>query len=216
MRSVSSYLSLMDAAPERIREAFVRRRFRPGEYVLEPSMENRSLYFLLEGKAEVALEDPEGRTLTLYQYGPDSMFGELEIFCGSATKGIRALTACELVKLDRELVYEWMGADFDFTLRLCSDMAGKLLDLTRTTQRLNMLPLNVRVLDRLYTEHLTGGLVGLSKQALADRVGAPLRSVNRVLRAWLEQGLVEYRAGQFRIPDPERVSVLLRRTLTED
>ncbi len=211
-----SYASLMDAAPEKVREAFARRAFRPGEYVLEPSVENRSLYFLLEGRAEVALEDPEGRTLTLYQYGPDSMFGELELFCGSATKGIRAKTACELVELDRELVYEWMRMDFDLTMRLCADMAGKLLDMTRTTQRLNMLPLDLRVLDRLYTEHLAGGLDSLGKQALSDRVGAPLRSVNRVLRGWLDQGLVEYRAGRFHIPDPEALSGLLSGYWAED
>lgn len=201
-----SYAALMAAAPEAVRRGFRRRRFRAGEQVLEPWTENESIHILLSGTAEVGLEDAEGRALTLYQYGPDSLFGELELFCGNATKGIRAKTDCEIASLGHDLARSWLQTDVAFTYRLCEDLAAKLLDLTETTQRLNMLPLRLRVLDRLYLEYRAGGLDALSKQALADRVGAPLRSVNRALREWMDRGLVAYHDKRFSLPDPAALS----------
>lgn len=210
-----TYASLMERAPEQVRRGFHRRQFRAGEQILEASSESDSIYILLEGTAEVVLEDPEGRALTLYRYGPDSLFGELELFCGNATKGIRAKTDGLLVRLRHELALEWMLLDFAFTFRLCGDLAVKLLDSTETTQRLNMLPLRIRVLDRLYLEYRAGGLDTLTKQDLSDRVGAPMRSVNRVLREWIDLGWVAYRDRHFCIPDPGALEQALERARTD-
>jgi len=158
------------------------------------------LYILTAGKAEVYRENYSGALISIFSYDSYSVFGELELFNEQiATFGISAKTDCEAILVHKNMVFEWMKNDFDFTRYILEQLSLKLVTSTSRTMKLSFLSIKDRILYSIYTHDKIGDLGNLTKQKLSQEVCAPLRSLNRSIKECIEEDFIVYQDKSFHI-----------------
>ena len=74
---------------------------------------------------------------------------------------------------------------------------------SESMSRIALLPIRERVLGCIWSYYSRGQLSSLTKEELVSQVRAPLRSVNRVVRGCIQQGIIDYRKKCFVVKDAE-------------
>lgn len=159
------------------------------------------LYLLLTGHAKLAsTSTTDGKDLVLAILGPGDVFGEgaLEESGTYKTTAI-TLTPCELLFLSRYDALASMRDNSGFVLKLVSAMAQRFLMATNLIEDLVFATLPTRlaktllVLGRTLGRPVAEGLridCHLTQEELASMVGASRESINKLLAAWKNLGLL--------------------------
>src|ERR1700756_2721479 len=159
LRRVPVFSTLGEEDIQRVAEVTVPRRFDSGEVVFREGDESDTRYVVRSGQARAVRGHPDGRTITLANFGPGDIFGELAMFDNerrSAT--VEALEATEAIAI--------LGGDMRRLLREHPDIAVKLLAaLSRRLRETN---------ERLARQ---------SFQTVQSRVAAVLAELGRSSRA---------------------------------
>src|SRR5438067_5717006 len=103
-----------------VAEVTVPRRFEAGEVVFREGDESNTCYIVRSGRARAIREHTDGRSITLANFGPGDIFGELAMFDNerrSAT--VEAVETTEAVAI--------LGGDMRRLLRQHAEIAIKLL-----------------------------------------------------------------------------------------
>lgn len=201
-----SLKELLDSAPPMVRSSFIQKKYKKGSSIMLPNNNNEYLYILTDGRAEVYREDYSGALISIYDYSVYSLFGELELFNDKIiTFGITAKTNCEVILVHKNLVYEWMKNDFNFTRYILEQLSLKLASSSYTALRLSFLSIKNRILYSIYTHNKIGDLKDLTKDKLSREVYAPMRSLNRSLKECIEEGFIIYKDKRFYITDMDKL-----------
>lgn len=196
---------LVSDAPKQVVPYMDIRIYPKGSNILKPDEKNSSLYLLLEGTAEVYLYTRNGMFISLYRYGKNSCFGEVELYCENRTTlGVSALDQCKAVKIPKEAVEIWIREDKRFCEFLLRQMASKIAENSDAYIRSTSMEIKDRVLYCLYRHERMGTLGSLTKEQLMNEVCAPIRSLNRVLAWYRKERLVDYENHRFHIMDERR------------
>ncbi|XBX10751.1 Crp/Fnr family transcriptional regulator (plasmid) [Enterocloster clostridioformis] len=196
---------LIKNAPKQVIPYFDIRTYPKGSSILQPDEHNSSLFLLLEGTAEVYIYTLNGMFISLYRYGKNGCFGEVELFCESRTTlGIAAIDNCKVVRISRKGVETWVKEDHNFCEFLLRQMASKIAENSDNYIRSASMDLKSRILHCLYRHKRLGTLDTLTKEQLMNEVCAPIRSLNRILAQCREDGLVIYEKHRFCIIDEKR------------
>lgn len=95
-----------------------------GRTIYEMGQEERALYILLEGAAEVDIASPRGGERQLAQLSAGSVFGESSFFHAAPhTATVRALTDARLLRLDRDKFNELLQQNNVAALRVAANSA---------------------------------------------------------------------------------------------
>ena len=117
---VPAFSTLAEDDLMRVAEVAVPRRFDGGEVVFREGDESDTCYIVRSGRARAVREHSDGRTITLSNFGPGDIFGELAMFDDerrSAT--VETLEETEVIAI--------LGGDMRRLLREHPDIAVKLL-----------------------------------------------------------------------------------------
>ena len=133
-RRVPAFSALAEDDLQRVAEVAVPRRFDAGEVVFREGDDSDTCYVVRSGRARAVREHPDGRSITLSNFGPGDIFGELAMFDDekrSAT--VETLEDTEVIAI--------LGGDMRRLLREHPDIAVKLLQalgrrLRETNERL--------------------------------------------------------------------------------
>jgi CRP/FNR family transcriptional regulator len=158
-----------------------------------------ALYLVLSGWIKLTKPGESGRDIVLELAGPGSLFGELAVLCNfpRAADAV-ALSACRLVAIDGRALIAALRANPDALLGMVRLLGERL---TRTTAQMAdaQLPAEARLartLLRLATLDPRPSRVGLaielglSQSDLGELTGMSRESINKLLSAWRDQGLV--------------------------
>jgi len=164
---VPAFSTLANGDLVRVAEVAVPRRFGAGEAIFREGDESDTCYVVRSGHARAIREHPDGRSITLANFGPGDIFGELAMFDSerrSAT--VETLDPMEAIAI--------LGADMRRLLRLHPDIAVKLVislgrRLRDTNERL------ARQSFQTVQSRVAGVLAQLVEAAQAE--GAPGRDV---------------------------------------
>lgn len=100
--------------------------FLPGEVILSPENENRSIYFLLSGQLGVHLESPTSQMLRTIEAG--DCIGELSIIEDTNPSAyVLARKLSHLLKLENEVLWEMVYADGRIMKNLLSIISRRLI-----------------------------------------------------------------------------------------
>ena len=192
-------LELAQTAPLEIRQKFQQREYSEGDCIISPAaMPTCCLYIVLSGLLEVQKESGGGNAIVVNTFSAGDVFGEVEIFSPEYKPyAVRVKTACRLLVLDKETVFQWMREVFDFDLFLCEMLTRRMYLTSDSMSRIALLPIRERVLGCIWSYYSRGQLSRLTKEELVSQVRAPLRSVNRVVRSCIQQGIIDYRKKCF-------------------
>ena len=196
-----------------------RRRFPARRAIVRQGETDADLYVVLSGHLKVSACDLEGREIVMNLMQPGEVFGEIGLLDGAGRSAtVTSLEACELLVIRR--------ADFLHLLRRSPSIASTLLTvlakrvrrLTDQAQDSAFLDVKSRLAKRLVDLADQFGVplgprqialrVRLSQQELGDMVQATRETVNKCLREWAREGIIERNGRQLVIRDRERLKML--------
>jgi CRP/FNR family transcriptional regulator len=195
-----------------VAEVAVPRRYEPGQVVFREGDQSDTCYVVKHGHARAIREHADGRTITLANFGPGDIFGELAMFEDekrSAT--IETLDAVEAVAI--------LGADMRRLMREHPGIAvGVVVSLGRrlraandrlATQSFQTVQSRVAtVLTQLVAEAQEEGagarevLVIATQADVAKLAGSSRESASRFLAVLERAGVIEQGRGKLTVHDP--------------
>lgn len=196
----------IDNAPVPVKNSFIHRTHMKGSFILYLGEENNYLYILTKGTANVVIQNISGAGFVLYTYEAYSCFGELELFNETIqTYDVVAKTDCETLIIQKEQVFEWMKADFEFTKFLIGQLTEKLIKSSQKLTAISLLSVNDRLLYCIYSHHKFGDLAKLTKQAVCAETFIPIRSLNRSISECTKNNYFKFHKKQFHVLSEEKL-----------
>jgi CRP/FNR family cyclic AMP-dependent transcriptional regulator len=204
---------LADVPPEQVRELLKiarRRTFARNEVVFHRDDPGDSLHLVSKGRFAIRVMTPLGDTATIAVRGPGDSFGEMALVGGMR----RSATVAALEDAETFSIYEREFAQLRREHPAVNDVLVRFL-----VSQVRML--NDRLLDALYVPverrvvrrlveladlyPSPGGIpeITLTQEEIADLAGAKRPTVNGVMRAEADRGLIELGRGKVRILDLE-------------
>jgi CRP/FNR family transcriptional regulator len=197
---------------ERIAALAVPRSFEPGQVVFREGDSSDTCYVVRSGGARAVREHADGRTITLANFGPGDIFGELAMFEDerrSAT--VEAVQATEVVAVlgpdMRRLIVEHP----QIALRLVVALGRRLRDTNERLARRSFQTVQSRVavvLRDLVDQAIAAGvaprevLVTATQADLAKLAGSSRESASRFLAVLERAGVISQGRGRLVVHDP--------------
>jgi CRP-like cAMP-binding protein len=213
---VPVFSALGDGELRRVAEVAVPRRFEAGEVVFREGDESNTCYIVRSGRVRAIREHTDGRSITLANFGPGNIFGELAMFDNE-----RRAATVEAVETTEAIAI--LGGDMRRLLRQHPDISVKLLSalgrrLRETNERLarqSFQTVQSRV-ARVLLESVTaaraegrgdGDVLITSTQAdLAQLAGSSRESASRFLAVLERAGIISQGRGKLTVHDPEALT----------
>jgi CRP/FNR family transcriptional regulator len=209
---VPAFSALGESDLAKVAEVAVPRRFEPGEVIFREGDESDTCYVVRSGHARAVREHSDGRSITLANFGPGDIFGELAMFDSerrSAT--VESLDAMEAIAI--------LGPDMRRLLGLHSDIAVKLVialgrRLRETNDRLTRQSFQTvqsrvaAVLAELVAAAQAEGagdgdvLITSTQADLAQLAGSSRESASRFLAVLERAGIITQGRGRLTVHDP--------------
>jgi CRP-like cAMP-binding protein len=210
---VPVFSALTEDELARVAEVAVPRRFDAGETIFREGDESSTCYIVRSGLVRAVRENTDGRSITLANFGPGDIFGELAMFdLEKRSATVEAVAASEAIAI--------LGGDMRRLLREHPDIAVKLLAalgrrLRETNERLarqSFQTVQSRVASVLaqLVETAQGAGAGerdvliTSTQAdLAQLAGSSRESASRFLAVLERAGVISQGRGKLVVHEPD-------------
>lgn len=183
-----------------------RRRFAAQEALFHQDDPGQTLYIIVRGRVKIQVTSASGETIHLAERGTGDHFGEMSLIDGKPRMA-DAITAeaCELLMLDRDAFVRCIQKSPRIALSAMTTLADRLREAALQLQKQQQLDVLGRVskalLQLTQADSLSSGavplppnapvVVAVTRQELADRVGARRESVSRALAHLQEAGSIQ-------------------------
>ena len=174
-----------------------------------------SMMVVRGGRVKVCTHSEDGKELVLNLFGPGEVFGEIALLDGSPrTADAVTIDDCQLLVLDRRDFIPFLLEHPDASVRLLEVLSHRV---RRTTELLEDVAFREgpsRLARRfLRLAEFTGRDVDngvfvdmpLSMAQLGNMVGMTRESINKHLRQWRDEGVIDWKRGYFTIIDPDKL-----------
>ena len=210
---VSIFSSMKPNELDQLLTATTTRRLKAKQTLCRKGDPGNQLYGILSGCLKILTTGKDGRDIVFTLMGPGEVLGEIALLDGekrSAT--VVAVEPTELLSLDRRALIPFFDRHPSAMISLASVLASRVRRLSDRAEDRQTMPLPARIAKRLLSlserygkRPIVGGPVEvrLSQQDLADLVGTTRESVNKQLRAWQSDGIVELGRGRVVLERPE-------------
>ena len=200
--------------PAGIWEAFAKSRppvrCSPGYLIYLQDTEATCFYFLKSGKVKSFIQSEDGAERVLNLYTAGSLFGEASFFDElPRVSSAVALTPCEIVPIDRELVAQEFARDPELALAMMKYLARTVRLLSGQVDQMAFRPARWRVANYLLTLAGRDGVVSCTQEDVAAAVSVSRVTVSRVLGEFARQGWVELGYRTVSLLSPEKLTEIM-------
>jgi CRP-like cAMP-binding protein len=194
-----------------------RRRFRRNEVIFHQGDPGEALHVVASGAVKIVLPSAEGEEAIIATLRPGDFFGELALLDGAPRSATAvALEPSETLVLPRAAFRELLDHDPGLRDALLAGLAHELRRLTSHVEELHFLDLAGRLamrLVRLAREADPDSTVvrldwPYTQSDLASMIGGTRQSVNKLLSALVDDGLVAIERDTLVITDVEALARL--------
>ena len=201
--------------PAGIWEAFAQSRpavrCSPGYLIYLQDTDATCFYFLKSGRVKSFIQSEDGAERVLNLYSAGSLFGEASFFDElPRVSSAVALTSCEIVPIDRELVTQEFARNPELALAMMKYLARTVRLLSGQVDQMAFRPARWRVANYLLTLSSGDGSVSCTQDDIAAAVSASRVTVSRVLNEFARQGWVELGYRAIRLLEPGRLKELCK------
>jgi len=205
LRGAPLFAVLQPAELEQLVGIVSEHRFARGTTIIERGREGSSIFVLATGRARATAVSAGGREVTLSIVEPGMTFGELSLLDGqprSAT--VAAMDDCLTLVIERRDFLPFLRAHADLALRLLGVLCERLRQTSLALEEIALMDLPARLarlLIKLAQQYGVAGPRGLrirlklTQTDLSTLVAATRESVNKQLRSWREDGLLDEEEG---------------------
>ncbi len=210
---VPVFSTLEPADLERIAEVSVPRTFQPGQAVFREGDSSDTCYVVRAGHARAVRTHGDGRTITLANFGPGDIFGELAMFedeLRSAT--VEAIDAMSVIGVLGPDMRRLMTEHPEISTRLVIALGRRLRETNERLSRQSFQTVQSRVavvLGNLVEEAIAAGgppgdvLVTATQADLAQLAGSSRESASRFLAVLERAGVISQGRGRLVVHDPQ-------------
>lgn len=182
------------------------RRLSKGSVIFTKGDPGTSMMAVLTGRVRVSAVSVDGKEVTLNVIGPGEIFGEIALLDGKPRSAdASALEDTVLMVVERRQFLPFLLRNETLLERLLVVLCDRLRRTSLALEEIALFDLTARLarlivkLSQDYGRLQSDGAVRidlkLSQRDLATLVASSRESVNKQLRGWREQGLVEQTAG---------------------
>ena len=203
---------------ERVIGVCSRKQIGPRTVVFYQGDPGREMYVVLSGRLKVSVTSEDGKELAFFILQKNDIFGELALLDGerrSAT--VTSIESCELLVLKQQDFKRLLADNPLMGLKMLSILAGRLRATTSLYESSVFVEIPGRLAAKLLElaeEHGTvtdDGIqidLKLSQYELGTLINATRESVNKQLKTWEGQGLIELRKGRVFLAQPQVLEAL--------
>lgn len=183
----------------------------PGQLIYLQDTEAVCFYFLKSGRVRSFIQSEDGAERFLNVYKAGSLFGEASFFDElPRVSSAVALSKCEIVPIDRELVTQEFARNPELALAMMKYLARTVRLLSGQLDQMAFRPARWRVAHCLLTLASRGGLVCCAQDDIAAAVSASRVTVSRVLGEFAREGWIELGYRTIRLLAPEQLEELCK------
>ncbi|MEA2228475.1 MAG: family transcriptional regulator, cyclic receptor protein [Solirubrobacteraceae bacterium] len=228
MATVEESVALLGAVPvfetlapedlRRVAEVAVPRRFAAQQVIFREGDNSDTCYVVRHGHARAVREHPDGRTITLAQFGPGDIFGELAMFDDerrSAT--VETLDPVEAVAVAGSDMRRLLREHPDIAVKLVIALGRRLREANERLARQSFQTVQSRVavvlrqlVDRARAEgeDISSGdvLIKTTQADIAQLAGSSRESASRFLAVLERAGVITQGRGRITVHDPDALS----------
>ena len=195
----------------RVAEVAVPRRFAAGEAIFREGDESDTCYIVRSGHARAIREHSDGRSITLANFGPGDIFGELAMFDSerrSAT--VEALEAMEALAILGSDMRRLLGLHPDIAVKLVIALGRRLRETNERLARQSFQTVQSRVasvlaqlVEAARSEGAGDGdvLITSTQSDLAQLAGSSRESASRFLAVLERAGIITQGRGRLTVHD---------------
>lgn len=164
------------------------------------------LYVIMKGRLKVGTTSSDGARVVFDIMDEGEVFGELALLSGGVRTGtVTAVDASELLGIDRRNLLDFLRAQPNVAIELLAVLAERVVRVSEQIEDAVFLNLPSRLAKKLleladdYGVEVEGGLridLALSQGALGEMVGTSRESINKQMKAWGREGVVEMSRGR--------------------
>ena len=204
---------------ERLVDCVTERQFRKGEALLERGQNGSNMMILVSGRARVTATSADGKQLTLMILEAGATLGELALLDGRPRSAdVVAMDNCLALLLERRDFLPLLTQNADLALRLMSVLCDRLRTTSLALEEMALTDIPTRLASLLLklsgrygVDADRGRLIQLrlSQGDLSSLIAATRESVNKQLRAWREQGILDEHDGHIILIQPRALQALV-------
>ncbi len=203
----------------RLRPHLQTHKARAGQTLVSPDSRSMDVYWVAQGRVQVAVISPAGHEVILRDQGEGDMFGEMApIDRQPRSATIIALDDCLLVKVPGQVFCEAVFSSPSSAEWLARRLTARIRDLTDRVFELNALSVPNRLrceLLRLCGEHVEArGSIVIepfpTQRELALRIGTHREAVTREVRYLADQGIIRTDRRRLTVLDAPALTRLVR------
>jgi CRP/FNR family cyclic AMP-dependent transcriptional regulator len=210
--------TLFGALDEKVRReiaAYAKpRRYAAGEPICWLDDHGDSMMAVVVGTVRISLPALKGREIILADLQPGELFGEIALLDGKPrSANATALTNCELMVLERRDVMPFLERNPSACIKLMEILCSRIRRSDERMSDIAFYDLPVRLAKTLLHYPPQGRetkKLSLSQTELAEMAGGTRENVNRCLRAWQRQGILELKDRWIIILKPEALREFLK------
>jgi CRP/FNR family transcriptional regulator len=197
----------------RVAQVAVPRAFESQQVIFREGDDSDTCYIVRSGHARAIRQHADGRTITLANFGPGDIFGELAMFDDerrSAT--VQALDALETVAIPGSAMRGLLGRHPEIAVKLVIALGRRLRAANERLSRQSFQTVQSRVasvLDQLVEQARAEGeagqrdvLVTATQAELAQLAGSSRESASRFLAVLERAGVISQGRGRLTVHDP--------------
>ena len=212
LRAVPVFSELGEEELARVADVAVPRQFVSGEVVFREGDESSTCYIVRHGRARAVREHPDGRSITLANFGPGDIFGELAMFDDerrSAT--IETLEDTEAIAILGGDMRRLLAEHADIAVKLLASLGRRLRETNERLARQSFQTVQSRVASVLLqlvagarSEGVAEGdvLITSTQASLAQLAGSSRESASRFLAVLERAGIITQGRGKLVVHDP--------------
>lgn len=204
---------------EAVLQMATERRVRRGQMIVQKGDEGSAMMAVLRGRVRISAVSADGKEVTLNVIDPGDIFGELSLLDGKPRSADAvAIEDTLLLVLERRHLLPFLNSRPELMLRLLAVMCERLRRTSVALEEIALFELPVRlarVLAQLADDYGRPSAAGtridfkLSQRDLSTLVASSRESVNKQLRAWRKEGLLDLDAGYIVLRHPTALREML-------
>ncbi len=164
----------------------------PGYLIYLQNTEATCFYYLKSGQVKSFIQSEEGGERVLHIYQPGSLFGEASFFDElPRVSSAVALTDCQIVAIDRELVTQEIARNPGLALAMMKYLARTVRMLSDQVDQMAFRPAQWRLARFLLVREEQDGRVPCTQEEIAASISVSRVTVSRLLSQLARQGVVE-------------------------
>ena len=207
------FSSLDEKARDEVAAYARSRNFSAGESICRLGDDGGSMMAVVVGTVRISLPTVRGKEIILADLRPGELFGEIALLDGRPrSANATALTNCQLMVLARRDVLSFLETNHAACMKLMEILCARIRRSDERMADIAFFNLPVRLAKILLSYQPQGRgatKLSLSQSELAEMAGGTREKVNRCLRDWQRQGVLELKNRWTIILKPEALRELL-------